>query len=90
MKRCPTEASRKARTRGGDDVDGEDSEGRPSTCGVGRAFRHTAAALLVPTAEEQVQRITTQPRVYCLDGEPILATRDGAYFEDHGTFAALI
>ncbi len=55
-----------------------------------RAAAEACGCALVPATEEQVRRLTMQRRVFRLDGEPVLATRDGGYFETHGTLATLI
>ena len=38
-----------------------------------------------PANEAQVQRLTMQKRIFRLEGHALLATRDGAYWETHGT-----
>ena len=55
-----------------------------------RAAAEACGCALVPATEEQVRRLTMQRRVFRLDGEPVLATRDGGFFETHATLAALI
>lgn len=55
-----------------------------------RAAAEACGCVLVPATEEQVRRLTMQRRVFRLDGAPVLATRDGGYFETHGTLATLI
>ncbi len=55
-----------------------------------RAAAEARGCAFVPATEEQVRRLTMQRRVFRLDGEPVLATRDGGYFETHGTLATLI
>jgi hypothetical protein len=55
-----------------------------------RAAAQACGCALIPATDEQVRRLTMQRRVFRLDGEPVLATRDGGYFETHGTLAALI
>lgn len=55
-----------------------------------RAAAEACGCALVPATEEQVRRLTMQRRVFRLDGAPVLATRDGGYFETHGTLATLI
>ena len=55
-----------------------------------RAAAEACGCALVPATEEQVRRLTMQRRVFRLDGEPVLTTRDGGYFETHGTLATLI
>jgi hypothetical protein len=37
-----------------------------------------------------VQRLTMQKRIFHLDGQPFMATYDGAYWETHGTLLRLI
>ncbi|MBD0275472.1 MAG: hypothetical protein ICV73_26525 [Acetobacteraceae bacterium] len=55
-----------------------------------RAAAEACGCALIPATEEQVRRLTMQRRVFCWDGAPVLATRDGGFFETHGTLAALI
>jgi len=43
-----------------------------------------------PATKVQVQRLTMQKRIFRLDGQPFLATRDGTYWETHGTLMRLI
>jgi hypothetical protein len=43
-----------------------------------------------PATAVQVQRLTMQKRIFRLDGQPFLATRDGTYWETHGTLMRLI
>jgi hypothetical protein len=38
-----------------------------------------------PATEVQVQRLTMQKRIFSLADQPFLATRDGTYWETHGT-----
>ena len=45
----------------------------------------------VPASEAQVARLSTQRRVFRIDGKPVMATRDGGgFFETHATLARLI
>ena len=53
-----------------------------------RAAAEACGCALVPATEEQVRRLTMQRRVFRLDGEPVLATRDGGYFEEPAGEAA--
>ena len=43
-----------------------------------------------PATEAQVQRLTMQRRIFRIDGLPCMATRDGAYWETHGTLLRLV
>ncbi len=43
-----------------------------------------------PATEAQVQRLTMQKRIFRLGGQPFMATRDGAFWETHGTLMRLI
>lgn len=41
-------------------------------------------------SSEQVQRLSMQRKVFQIDSQPVLATRDGVFFETVGTLTALI
>jgi type IV secretory pathway VirB10-like protein len=43
-----------------------------------------------PATDEQVRRLTMQKRVFRIDDQPYLATRDGGYWETHGTLTQVI
>jgi hypothetical protein len=43
-----------------------------------------------PASEAQVARLTMQRRIFRLDGQPVMVSRDGAYYETHSTLLALI
>ena len=43
-----------------------------------------------PASPAQVQRLSMQRRVFEIDGQPHLATRDGSFFETAGTLERLI
>jgi hypothetical protein len=49
---------------------------------VGVEFPHASA--------EQIRRLSMQRKVFHIDGQPALATRNGAFFETVGTLTALI
>ncbi len=55
-----------------------------------RAAAEACGCAFVAATEEQVRRLTMQRRVFCSDGTPVLATRDGGFFETHATLAALV
>ncbi len=43
-----------------------------------------------PVTEAQVQRLTMQKRVFRLDGQSFMVTRDGAFWKTHGTLLRAI
>jgi hypothetical protein len=43
-----------------------------------------------PATEAQVQRFTMQKRIFRLDGKPFMVTRDGGFWETHGTFLRFV
>ena len=43
-----------------------------------------------PASPAQVQRLSMQRKVFEIDGQPHLATRDGSFFETAGTLERLI
>lgn len=55
-----------------------------------RAAAEACGCVLIPASEEQVRRLTMQRRVFRLDGEAVLATRDGGCFETRATLAAMM
>jgi hypothetical protein len=57
-----------------------DQQQAARTCGI--AF--------FPATEAQVQRLTMQKRIFRLCGKPFMATRDGGFWETHGTFLKII
>ena len=55
-----------------------------------RAAR-ACGCVFLPATDEQVGRLSMQRRVFRIDGEPFVATRDGGgFFETHGTLLPLI
>jgi hypothetical protein len=46
--------------------------------------------VFTPATEAQVQRLTVQRRIFRLDGQPVVVTRDGGFFETHSTLVRLI
>ena len=43
-----------------------------------------------PATEAQVQRFTMQKRIFRLGGKPFMVTRDGGFWETHGTLLRII
>ena len=55
-----------------------------------RAAR-ACGCVFLPATDEQVGRLSMQRRVFRIDGQPFVATRDGGgFFETHGTLLPLI
>ena len=55
------------------------------------AVARARGCVLLPATEAQIQRLSMQRRVFRIDGEPFVATRDGGvFFETHGTLSLLI
>ena len=56
-----------------------------------RAAAEACGCVFLPATDEQVGRLSMQRRVFRIDGEPFVATRDGGgFFETHATVARLI
>jgi hypothetical protein len=54
------------------------------------AAARAAGCAFFPATEIQVQRLTMQRRIFRLDGKPFMVTRDGGFYETHGTLLRLI
>ncbi|MDO9713522.1 hypothetical protein [Paracraurococcus lichenis] len=54
------------------------------------AAARAAGCAFFPAIEAQVQRLTMQRRIFRLDGKAFMVTRDGAFYETHGTLLQLI
>ena len=56
-----------------------------------RAAAEACGCVFLPATDEQVKRLSMQRRVFRIDGDPFVATRDGGgFFETHGTLVALV
>jgi hypothetical protein len=56
-----------------------------------RAAAEACGCVFLPATDEQVGRLSMQRRVFRIDGEPFVATRDGGgFFETHGTLLPLL
>jgi hypothetical protein len=56
-----------------------------------RAAAEACGFVFLPATDEQVGRLSMQRRVFRIDGEPFVATRDGSgLFETYGTLFALV
>jgi len=54
-----------------------------------RAARACGIAFF-PATTAQVERLTMQRRIFWLGGQPFLATRDGGFWETHGTLLRIV
>ncbi len=51
----------------------------------------TCGCVFLPATDAQVQRLSMQRRIFRIDGESFVATRDGGgFFETHGTLTLLV
>jgi hypothetical protein len=55
-----------------------------------QAAARSCGCAFFPATDAQVERLTMQRRIFRLEGRPFLVTRDGAYWETHGTLMRLI
>ena len=56
-----------------------------------RTAAEACGCVFLPATDEQVERLSMQRRVFRIDGEPFVATRDGGgFFETFGSLLPLI